>query len=740
MFHKLVRSYVAAAAAGALVLGCKADELLEPAPSHAPPAASVELTTASTTLSWSVRRQLPAAVRAATAAVSGTRIFLFGGNLGSASPTAATRIYTLSTNTWTSGAKFQRPRDFAMAAGMADGVHLVGGTGTGGIMTDHRVYRPSTNTWVARAPLPTAVNAAVAQVVGGKLYIIGGGSGSGPTGKVQVYNPSTSSWVIKRSMPTARLSAASAVINGLIYVAGGQTAGIGTTAVLERYDPATNTWTALRAMPVRREALSGGNVNGEFCVAGGRLAAATPTGNASGQTYCYNRGTNAWVRGPDMITPRVETASALLNGALYTLGGRTSSTLTSRVATRLQALPTPGSVRVLTVTTGPDQDANGYDLALDGGTTQHIGITAEVTLGNLAPGSHTLVLSGVAPNCAIDGGPSRTVLVTAGGQTEASFAVTCTTGRSLDLVSARDQIPGSFTTPRAVYADRNRIYLGSFQGTLFVLARDLAAGFPVVQRIELGIQITGVGGDNDRLYITSPDGLRVYAKGSSLTQIGSLVLPGYYVTLELFENYLYLSRGQAQLAVDRERLYLAQLNDGDVAWEVDKATLQVTRVYGTTFLEHQTGVYDRLTGSLVVTIPNPLDTRGVRSMPRPYSNGVDLYQTVGGCCGQGITIVKGPDFVRSEFIGATFTNVVTSVPNGLVGGLETGSVEYFDLNNQLIKQVDLPLLTGHTRPEDIEIRSLWADGLDDLVFAGSSWGNDVSRGPTLPSFFVLRLR
>jgi len=41
--------------------------------------------------------------------------------------------------------------------------------------------------------------------------------------------------------------------------------------------------------------------------------------------------------------------------------------------------------------------------------------------------------------------------------------------------------------------------------------------------------------------------------------------------------------------------------------------------------------------------------------------------------------------------------------------------------------------------EDIEIRSLWIDGYDDLVLAGSSWGNPTSRSPYLPSFFVLRL-
>ena len=72
--------------------------------------------------------------------------------------------------------------------------------------------------------------------------------------------------------------------------------------------------------------------------------------------------------------------------------------------------------------------------------------------------------------------------------------------------------------------------------------------------------------------------------------------------------------------------------------------------------------------------------------------------------------------------------------------METGTVGFFDNQNHLVQRLDLRALTGHTGSEDIEIRSLWADGFDDLVFAASSWGNDASRGPTLPAFFVLRLK
>jgi N-acetylneuraminic acid mutarotase len=179
------------------------------------------------------------------------------------------------------------------------------------------------------------VDAAAAIVVNSKLYVIGGGSAAGPTGAVQIYDPASGSWSAGAPMPTARLSAAVAVIDGKIYIAGGQTAGIGTTAVLERYNPATNRWVTLASMPAAREALGGGWIGGRFCVFGGRRASANPTGDAFATTFCYQRAANDWERGPDMLTPRAEVASAYFSGAVHAFGGRTRSAFATRTHERL---------------------------------------------------------------------------------------------------------------------------------------------------------------------------------------------------------------------------------------------------------------------------------------------------------------------------------------------------------------------------------------------------------------------
>jgi len=277
-----------------------------------------------TSLVWDVRAPFLGGVRAAAATWDGSRIYVLGGNEGAASYTSANRIYNPAANTWTSGAQFTGPRDFAVAASMKDGIHMLGGAGPAGFLADHQVYQRSTNSWSSRARLPIGVDAAVAWAWEGRLYIIGGASAPAtPVGAVQIFNLATNSWSFGAPMPTARLSSASAVIDGTIYVAGGQTTGVGTTAALERYDPRSNSWTILAPMPDPREALGGGAVAGQFCVFGGRIANPSPTGDARPETFCYDPGSGAWTRVRDMITARVEVASVTLDGVVYALGGRT---------------------------------------------------------------------------------------------------------------------------------------------------------------------------------------------------------------------------------------------------------------------------------------------------------------------------------------------------------------------------------------------------------------------------------
>jgi hypothetical protein len=85
--------------------------------------------------------------------------------------------------------------------------------------------------------------------------------------------------------------------------------------------------------------------------------------------------------------------------------------------------PTTGSIRVTTNTSGDNQD-DGYEVALDGGSSRSIGANDGVTFDNVAPGQHTVRLSGVAANCGADG--EKNTDVTAGNTAEVNFTFTCT--------------------------------------------------------------------------------------------------------------------------------------------------------------------------------------------------------------------------------------------------------------------------------------------------------------------------
>src|SRR5207249_3258719 len=79
-------------------------------------------------------------------------------------------------------------------------------------------------------------------------------------------------------------------------------------------------------------------------------------------------------------------------------------------------------------------------------TRPAIGHNATTTFSGLAPGSHTVVLSGVAANCTVSGGTSRTLSVTAGSTVSTSYAVSCaptgpTTG-SLSVTTATSGASG----------------------------------------------------------------------------------------------------------------------------------------------------------------------------------------------------------------------------------------------------------------------------------------------------------
>jgi hypothetical protein len=308
---------------------------------------------------------------------------------------------------------------------------------------------------------------------------------------------------------------------------------------------------------------------------------------------------------------------------------------------------------------------------------------------------------------------------------------------SLALVSARDHIEGSMLTAQSVYADETRIYLATVQGTggtLFVLSRDRAANFPVLESIPYTSGLYAVRGDSQHVYVAAGDGtLLVYRKDPQLTLVQTSPLATYFIgSLAITDNSVFVGIGLSTFAVNDSRVYLAPLNEGDRVVELSKATLTPVQTYGDTFQANETVAFDRQTGARLGAISS-----GYGNLD---GGGTFVMGTNPGCCGPGIFVYDAYSLALDQFIGRSWTNTVAQRGGLLIAGNELGNVDLFDFANNpslLVATSDLRQLTGHTGGEDIEIRALWADNVDNLIFAGSSWGNDQSRGPLLPSFFVL---
>ncbi|MBI4509568.1 MAG: hypothetical protein HY698_08015 [Deltaproteobacteria bacterium] len=322
----------------------------------------------------------------------------------------------------------------------------------------------------------------------------------------------------------------------------------------------------------------------------------------------------------------------------------------------------------------------------------------------------------------------------------------CKPAVGLSLVKARDHIDGAFLTPATVAADATRIYLASRgNGKLFVLARDRAAGFPLVETIEGdGTRLTSITNLDQELLVTTETGVvRVYRKGSPLTLVTTQAIAprGFSSHGAWTGNTLLVGDGSAAMAGNSSTVFVSPLNEEDGAVEI-RSDLSEVRRYYPAFDQYTTTAFDRATGQARGTLKNPLTLGGTLGGVSIYADETTLALFIAGCCGPGVSLYDARTLAPRATIDRSWANAVSFHKGYLVIGGEDGGVDLWDVAGttpRRLASVDLRQLTGHTGIEDIEIRAVWTDNYDDLIFAGSSWGNDQSRSLDLPSFFVLEM-
>ena len=85
----------------------------------------------------------------------------------------------------------------------------------------------------------------------------------------------------------------------------------------------------------------------------------------------------------------------------------------------------PGTLRLLTNTFGSDPDPDGYVFTVDDDASQPLGVNTTTTLDNLATGSHSVKLSSIAENCALEGPNPRTAVASSETVADVRFEIFC---------------------------------------------------------------------------------------------------------------------------------------------------------------------------------------------------------------------------------------------------------------------------------------------------------------------------
>jgi dipeptidyl aminopeptidase/acylaminoacyl peptidase len=238
-----------------------------------------------------------------------------------------------------------------------------------------------------------------------------------------------------------------------------------------------------------------------------------------------------------------------------------------------------GSLEITTSTSGSDPDADGYLVAIDDGSPAAIGANATLRHDNLAPGTYSVRLTGIAANCTAAGDNPRSVSVQAVNMTPVPFAITC--NAIVDLTGNRIAFIADGNVASMREDGSNRVMLtretvpNTFLGA-FPPLRWSPDGTRLLVRllpIPLSQEIVIVAGDGSGFRVVASGGFGVF--GGAWSPDGSRIAYSEAHASHGTDQRVYTvgadGSGRAGLVTDAE----SQLGQSDVdpAWSPDGAAI-----------------------------------------------------------------------------------------------------------------------------------------------------------------------
>ena len=224
-----------------------------------------------------------------------------------------TESYDPKTNTWKNLQSLNYSRAGVATASLGGKLYAFGGEDR----SDLEIYDPLSNTWTLDSDnnLPSIDKGGSAITIENKMYFIDG-NGTGES-RMFAYDPVSSEWSQKSNMPVGRTGFKLVWFQKRIWAIGGWN-----TDAVESYDIYTDTWRTETNLPEIR----GGHV---AWVAQDKIFVLGRWGGgyygATDEIIVYNPITATWSYHSQFPTVIGCAGSAILDGKVYVVGGRTSS-------------------------------------------------------------------------------------------------------------------------------------------------------------------------------------------------------------------------------------------------------------------------------------------------------------------------------------------------------------------------------------------------------------------------------
>ena len=235
---------------------------------------------------WTAIAALPIALESASAVSDGTYLYIVGGANTAGTVQNTLYRYDPVANTYTTMAAAPTATFAQTAAYLSGKIYKISGCTTPctAATAATEIYTISSNSWAAGGNYPTPGGFLMAVAAGGFIYAGGGTLNSTYSAKTYRYDPTAGTWddASVTDLPIAPWGAATGVLNGRWLIGPGASSGsIGNYLYALDLSSPAGAWLALANAPTGTYRESGGVINSDFFAVGG-----TPfTGITTNQRY-----------------------------------------------------------------------------------------------------------------------------------------------------------------------------------------------------------------------------------------------------------------------------------------------------------------------------------------------------------------------------------------------------------------------------------------------------------------------